>query len=82
MTPYLTVDIYPVLFIVHVCCFVRSLAQPHIPMRFEMTSGRFQMSDGSSEHLKKFVFSSKPRVNSNTPEEKVEIIIPEVGAGH
>lgn len=36
----------------------------------------FQMSDGTTEQLKKFIFSSK--CNSSGEKEELEIVIPEV----
>lgn len=36
------------------------------------------MSNGTTEQLKKFVFSSKHNARGETREEKLEIIIPEV----
>lgn len=36
------------------------------------------MSNGTTEQLKKFVFTSKHNARGETQEEKLEIIIPEV----
>ncbi|XP_055851478.1 histone-arginine methyltransferase METTL23 [Episyrphus balteatus] len=45
-----------------------------------MTSGSFQMTDGSTtEHLKKFVFTNVTQANQGIPPEKsLEILIPEL----